>query len=80
MDNIFGGLGGVGVDRSSGVSQHIQTNKLRPTSLGIQATSLLVNRCFATRNPRISGRVPTLAKPSACSVAGLLRNGKQVTQ
>ena len=31
----------------SHTTSHIQTNKLRPTGLGIQATSALVNRCFA---------------------------------
>ena len=55
-----------------------------PVATGASREAPVDNACFSTilttRNPRISGLVPTLAKPSACSVAGLLRNGKQVTQ
>ena len=55
-----------------------------PVATGASREAPVDNACFSTIltmcNPRISGLVPTLAKPSAYSVAGLLRNGKQVTQ
>ena len=51
----LGGLVGVGVGVLGAICNgfnglmkfHIQTNKLRPTGLGIQATSALVNGRFA---------------------------------